>query len=242
MPSMLPLLPRVGILTAAEIASRPQRQRRWCVYRWLSRLSAWLRLWFSKIRATRLLSPRLWRVGRGRQKADGQEGVWIWRWNQGGDHKFRLAPSQGIDEGALPVASGARLQSSRWYFIDLDFRDKSPNQVVWFRRRLKKRIHFHIKQQKWSVLSIPGGYFSAFSLDVCIKTDIYSFVQNSMHRFPYCLCADGSLSMAPQTYKKVYMKADHSSEGIKMSQWPLNLIWAPWVSSDKGQNLPARMF
>lgn len=64
----------VCILTVSEIASRPQRQHHWCVYRWLSRLSAWLRLWFSKIRATWLLSapagprgPRLtggWRTGR----------------------------------------------------------------------------------------------------------------------------------------------------------------------------------
>lgn len=179
------------------------------------------------------IGSRLGRVGRSWRQADGQEGVWIWRCDQRGS-QVQTGALAGHRWRRSAGGPGTRLQPSCWYFIDLDFRDKSSNKVIGFRRRLEKRIYFHIKQQKWPVLSIPGGYFRAFSLDVCIKLDINSFVRNSMHLFPIVVCGWFSL-FGPSNIKKVYMKSDYSSEGIKTSQWPLNLIWATWVSVIKAK-------
>lgn len=131
---------------------------------------------------------------------DGQETVWIWHQDQG-DQKFRLKPSEGIDKDGLPVAS----ELCFGHFVDTSLIEileikAETGKVNWFRHRLKKRVYFHIKHQKLPAFSILGD----FPLDVCIKTDIYSFVQNNFCVFVIVLCGWRSRSLSLRHIKGLH--------------------------------------
>lgn len=132
---------------------------------------------------------------------DGQETVWIWHQDQG-DQKFRLKPSEGIDEDSLPVSSELCFS----HFVDTSLIEileikAQTGKVNWFRHRLKKEVLFSQKApKKMPAFSILG----AFPLDVCVKTDIYSFVQSNFCVFVIVLCGWRSRSLSLRHIKGLH--------------------------------------